>query len=238
MKDRTDPSRPDPIAYLTGAIDGTTRPAGISLPGEGGKFATDGTVQVWQGNTLVCHVPPDSAAHDAIRALQEEVKMSRFARFFTFLPPSSFHMTVLGGMSPGFEPRGPRRDTVSAELLKTVEGLTFPATRQARVAELYCGHSLTMTGTGPDGDSPLRAERDALRAATGINPADYDDHVFHITLAYPVEWLTRPTAEALVAFSADLTARHAPMLADIPLGPVEFCNFETMHHFEPLKVLV
>lgn len=238
MKDRPAPSRPDPIAYLTGTLDGTARPPGISLPGEGGKFATDGHVQNWPGNTFVCHVLSDSDAHDAIRAIQEEVKMSRFARFFTFLPPSSFHMTILGGMSPGFEPRGPRRDTVSAELLRSVEGLALPATRQARVVDLYCGHSLTMTGTGPDGDVGFRAERDALRAATGINPADDDDYVFHITLAYLLDWLTRPTAEELVAFSAELTARHAPMLAQVPLGPVEFCNFETMHHFEPLKALV
>ena len=238
MKDRHAPSRPDPIAHLTGALDGGPRPPGISLPGEGGKFATDGHVQPWAGNTFVCHVLPDSAAHDAIREMQEEVKMSSFARFFTFLPPSSFHMTILGGMSPGFEPRGPRRDTVSAELLGRVEGLRFPATRQARVADLFCGHSLTMTGTASDGDAPFRAERDALRAATGINPADYDDHVFHITLAYLVDWLTRPTAEALVAFSAELTERYRAPLKDIQLGPVEFCNFETMHHFEPLKALV
>lgn len=237
MKDTT-PSRPDPLAYLTGRLGPALRPSGISLPGEGGKFATDGTVQLWQGNTFVRHVDPESAAHEAIRAVQEDIKMSRFAGFYTFLPPSSFHMTVLGGMSPGFEPRGPRRDRVSAELLERVAGVALPASQRVRVADLYCAHSLTMTGTGTDGDAPMRAERDALRDATGINPDDYDDHVFHITLAYLVEWLTPATARAVVEFSAELTARHAAALADIPLGPVEFCNFETMHHFEPLKALV
>lgn len=238
MMTKSIPSRPDALTYLTGGLGPATRPRGISLPGEGGKFATDGTVQHWAGNTFIRHVVPESAAHDAIRALQEEIKMSRFARFYTFLPPASVHMTILGGMSPGFEPRGPRRDTVSAELLERIKGLALPVSRQVRMADLYCGHSLTITGPGSEGDGSLRAERDTLRDATGIHPEDYDVYVFHITLAYLMEWLTPETARAVIDFSADLTARHASALHEITLGPVEFCNFETMHHFEPLKQLV
>ncbi len=247
MKDQKTPARPDPIAFLTGKLSGAPRPAGISLPGEGGKFASDGSVLVWPGNTFVCHVLPDCAAHDAIRAMQEQVKMSRFARFFTFLPPSSFHMTVFQGCSPGTtgtallpsgaEP-GMRRDALSALMLDAVRDVTFDPAPRARMTDLYCGKSLTVTGADPGGEAPLRAMRETLRRATGITPPDFDTYAFHITLAYLVDWLTESTAQALVEFSADLTGQFAPALSEIPLGPVELCNFETMHHFEPLKALV
>ncbi|MFN4153892.1 MAG: DUF1868 domain-containing protein [Paracoccaceae bacterium] len=235
MNEKKIPTRPDPVSYLTGRLSTDPRPEGISLPGEGGKFATDGSVQHWPGNTFIRHVIEGSPAHDALRALQEEVKMSRFARFYTFLPPSSFHMTVFQGMSPGFAPRGPRRDAVSGELLSRVEGIAFPAAAQARIAEVYGARSVSVTGAGDAAEASLRHARAVLRDATGINPPDFDGYVFHITLAYLVEWLTEPTARAVTDFSADLTERYHAALSEIPLGPLEFCNFETMHHFEPLK---
>lgn len=248
MKDMAKPARPDPIAYLTGRLNAPApRPPGISLPGEGGKFASDGSVQHWPGNTFVCHVVPDSAAHDLIRAIQEEVKMSRFARFFTFLPPSSFHMTVFQGVSPETGspdalPRGAvpgmRRDALSGMMLDAIRDLAFDPAPKARLVELFCGYSLTVTGAEPGGEAPFRAMRETLRDATGIMPPDFDSYVFHITLAYLVDWLTEPVARDLVAFSAGMTDRYAPRLAEIPLGPVAFCTFETMHHFEPLKALV
>ena len=247
MKDHKPPTRPDPIAHLTGRLQSRVYPQGISLPGEGGKFATDGSVQTWPGNTFVCHVRPDSAAHDAIRAMQEEVKMSRFARFFTFLPPASFHMTVFQGCSPvttdpallpsGADP-GMRRDALSARMLNAVAGVAFDPAPRARMVDLFCCHSLTVTGAEPEGETPLRDMRQTLREATGITPPGFDSYVFHITLAYLVDRLTEPTARAVVDYSAELSARYAPELKEIPLGPVEFCNFETMHHFQPLKALV
>lgn len=247
MKDQNRPARPDPIAFLTGQLKTGPMPDGISLPGEGGKFSTDGTVQPWPGNTFVCHVRADSAAHDTIRAMQEEVKMSRFARFFTFLPPSSFHMTVFQGCTPATqEPAlmphrgapGMRRDALSGLILDAVRDVTFDPAPRARMIDLYCGKSLTVTGAEPEGEAPLRAMRETLRRATGIEQPDFDDYVFHITMAYLIDWLTEPTARALVEFSADMTSRYAPPLAEIALGPVEFCNFESMHHFQPLKALV
>jgi len=204
-------------------------------------------VQAWPGNTFICHVRPDGTAHKAIRGLQEEMKMSRFARFFTFLPPSSFHMTVFQGISPipataALQPEGPRpgepRHELSAELLARVEDIVFDPSPAARMVDLFCGYSLTVTGAGPEGEAPLRRMRETLRNATGIAPPDFDDYVFHITLAYLLEWLTEETAEELVAFSAALTDGYAEALSAIPLGPVEFCTFETMHHFEPVKRLV
>lgn len=233
------PGRPDPVDFLTGRLSDEPLPGGISLPGHGGKFATDGSVQHWPGNTFVRHVAP-GAAHDAIRTLQEDIKMSRFARLFTFLPPSSFHMTVFQGISPTrLADHDPSvRDAASTRLDADIRDLAFPATRTVRATDLFCAHSLTVTGLDSEEENGLRQERSALRDATGILSADFDSYVFHITLAYLIEWLSEPTAIALAEFSGGLGQRLTGLLAEIALGPVEFCDFDTMHHFAPRRQLV
>lgn len=91
--------RPEQIIHLTGRSSPRDRPDGISLPGAGGKFAKNGSVQLWPGNAFVRHVAPGPSL-ETVRALQEELRMSGFAPFFTFLPMQSFHMMVFQGLSP------------------------------------------------------------------------------------------------------------------------------------------
>jgi len=232
---------------LTGALSQSDFPSGISLPGGGGKFASDGSLLNWPGNTFICHVDRKSSAFDAICSLQEEVKMSSFSRFFFFLPAPSFHMTVFQGVSP--EPmndsqvpkqclHGEPRDAYTDAMLSHVGNLTFAPERRVSVANVYCCHSLTVKGLFQSDDTPLRQMRTSLRSATGIEPEDFDDYVFHITLAYLAHWLTEQTAQKVLEFSAQLTEKYRHDLQDVPLGPVEFCNFETMHHFDSIKKLV
>lgn len=244
------PTRPDPIAALTGIKTGTRtgapQPSGISLPGGGEKFWTDGTVQNWPGNTFICHVPQASAAHAAIRELQEQVKMSPFARFYTYLPPSSFHMTIFQGVSPSTRdddlwPKGvsgrPSRDALTAHMLAQTEALRFAPPR-ARMVDLYCANSLTMAGADEAEEARLREIRRQILDATGLTLPGFDDYVFHVTLSYLVTHVSPATAREIVDFSAQLSDRYRDAVGTVNLGPVEFCNFETMHHFEPLKALV
>lgn len=251
LNDKTAPLRPDvraeSIAFLTGQLSSEPWPNGISLPGGGGKFSTDGSVQSWPGNTFICHVDPQSDVHNELRSLQEQFKMSRFAQFFTFLPPSSFHMTVFEGVSPGVKdterlPLGATdsmsRDALTNIMLKAVEDVRFATTQTVEMDSLFCGLGLRVIRVGEQGETPLRINRNTLRTATGINPPDFDTYTFHITFAYLVQWLTEPTAIALVDLSEELAGRYKEKLSAIPLGPVEFCNFDTMHHFDSLKRLV
>lgn len=247
MNDKSASLRTEAIAFLTGQSSPELWPSGISLPGGGGKFTTDGAVQSWPGNTFICHVDAQSAAHNDLRALQEEIKMSRFSPFFTFLPPSSFHMTLFEGVSPGVTDteRLPRdaqnnmsRDALTENMIDAVKECRFEASQKVKMDSLFCGLGLRVLKVGGQGEASLRANREALRAATGINPPNFDGYTFHITLAYLIQWLTEPTAIALVDFSDELAERYADKLSAIELGPVEFCNFDTMHHFESLKRLI
>ena len=238
---------PDELALLTGRLSGRPYPPGISLLGGGGKFAPDGAVQHWPGNTFVCHVDRSSSAYEAIRALQEEVKKSPFNRFFTFLPPPSFHMTVYQGLSPGMTadtgwprgiPMGQSRDEVSTALMQRLDGVSLPASFKIKVDRLLAGYSLRVSGADDQEERALRQARVALRDATGITFADFDDYGFHITLGYLIDWLSEGTARELAAFSTELSTQMLAGIGPIDLGPVEFCNFDTMHHFEVVRTVV
>lgn len=240
------PMRPNEINYLTGRLSDAPLPPWVSLEGRGGKFTTDGRVQIWPGNTFICHVDRNSQAFEALCALQAELKTSSFQKFFTFLPPESFHMTVFQGVSPIAKPgsRWPAglaqdfsRDEVTNALLGRVDGIALPQRHRMRVAGLFGGCSLTMEGATEDEEKSLRETRIALRDATGIDFADFDDYVFHITLAYLLEWVPEATAQGIAALGAELMEKYKDKIGPVDLGPVEFCNFDNMHHFEPVKLM-
>lgn len=238
--------RPDEVSYLTGRLSGTPRPSGIALLDKGGKFTPDGAVQHWPGNTFICHIDQSSAAFEAMRELQEGLKKSEFSRFFTFLPPPSLHMTVYQGISPdatvgnGWPENLPEhlpRDEATARMLDRLADLSLPNSFRIRVDGLFSGYSLTVSGADDGEEAKLRAARATLRDATGINFTDFDDYVFHITLAYLIDWMSEATTLELLSFSAEIGGRFQNAIGEIDLGPVEFCNFDTMHHFELVRAL-
>lgn len=240
------PKRPDEIEHLTGRLSDAPRPRGISLLNGGGKFTPDGTVQHWPGNTFVCHLDRSSDAFEAILELQEEVKKSTFNRFFTFLPPPSFHMTVYQGLSPEMKPgsgwpegvpEGLSRDDVNEVFLKRLVRLALPTSFSVKVDDLFAGYSLTVSGANEGEERALRNARVALRDATGLSFIDFDDYVFHITMAYLIDWMSERTARELVDYSSEISQRFLSEIGNIELGPVEFCSFDTMHHFEVMKLL-
>ena len=240
------PKRPDEIEHLTGRLSGEPRPRGISLLNGGVKFTPDGAVQRWPGNTFVCHINRTSMAFEAILELQEEMKKSVFNRFFTFLPPPSFHMTVYQGLSPDMKPGsgwpegipgGLSRDNVNAVFKERLEGLALPSSFSIKVDGFFAGHSLTVSGANEDEERALRQARVSLRDTTGLSFGDFDDYVFHITLAYLIDWMSEKTARELVDFSSGISQRVLDQIGDIELGPVEFSCFDSMHHFELLKLL-
>lgn len=236
--------RDDPIDLLTGRLSDLPAPRAITEPGQGGKFAPDGSVQQWPGNTFICHIAPGSAQHGALCAMQEEMKAGPVGAFFTWLPPASFHMTVFQGISPD-DPVWPEGldceldceldcDAVTKALVPKVRSLSLPQRLAPAARGLYAGHSVTLEGKDAAAEARLRATRQALRDATGINPHGFDVYTFHITLGYPLRWLNEAEAQKVCAASDVAFAAHRHALAEIPLGPVEFCTFENMHHFEPV----
>lgn len=236
--------RPDPVKYLTGSLSSRPYPGGISLPGEGGKFTTGGEVQRWPGNTFICHVTRPSSGYSALIELQEEIKRSEFSTMFTWLPAPSFHMTVFQGCSPGNEgtaewPSGlcakATPDEANKLMLHRIDGLQINEHFRINAKELFCAHSLTVEGIDDETNFAMRELRKQLRSATGISPPDFESYIFHITIGYLVQWLSRGASKEVVEFSNQLYARYAGDLQQIELDTCAFCNFDTLHAFSLVK---
>ena len=69
------------------------------------KFNSDGTVRTYRGNTVICDVAAGSALGLRAGGVRSLIERSASSRQWAFLPPSSYHMTVIQLLSePNREP--------------------------------------------------------------------------------------------------------------------------------------
>lgn len=233
------------LASLAGRNSGEARPTAITEPGFGGKFALDGKVMPFPGNTFICHIDPKSSTFAAMSRVQDEMMSSKFAKYFTFLPKSSFHMTVFCGISgsplgadgwPINMPAGTSLADCTATFLKNLSNFIYEGFSEVTTVSIRAGYSLRLQPATDLDALKLRGARDHLRDATGLHRQDHQTYEFHATLAYPISWIPEDTAKELIAFSNALFEKNRDDLTSIELGPIEFCVFDNMHAFEALAL--
>lgn len=219
---------------------------GITSEEGGGKFATDGRVLPYPGNTFICHIDRSSRAYRVLCDLQDKVKALPSARYFSFLPHESFHMTVFCGISgnpldtdgwpDGVEHGLPlaemnRRFLEASARIDGFSGVTV------RADHLKAGYSIHAEPATQESFDELWRMRDLLAEATGLRREDHDRYQFHISFAYRIQRMPLEVAKAHIEQTTALFEAVYPQLQEIRLGPVEFCSFDTMHHFHTEKLL-
>lgn len=231
----------DPVAVLSGLGRTEPRP-----PGGVDKFDDAGRVRRTPGLTTLCHIDRGSPAHAALTGAQARLRAGPHAGAFSFLPPDSFHMTVWDGVIdyrrqpgewPAHLPLDTPMDAVEAHFDARLRGLEAPARITVRATGIWGGFTVPVTGADAAEETALRALRDRLAERAGLRRTNHESYRFHITLAYPVRWISESAAHEVVALSEAAFAAVAGRLAGIRLGPVEFCRFETMHRFDPIRRL-
>lgn len=234
------------IAYLTGTTVAAPHPISITAPDSGGKFTPDGHVLPFPGNTFLCHIDQNSRAFVALCKMQDALMQGAHAQFFTFLPKSSFHMTVFCGVSgvslrsdgwPEGFPQDTSLDAFNSAFLDRLGDTRFPEKMRVSANYLYGGYSIRANAADPSQERVLRGLRNHLRDKTGLFRPDHDSYEFHITLAYPTTWMDEQEARELVEISNCIFAAHRDELEEIELGPVEFCVMDDMHEFRPIALL-
>lgn len=231
---------------LTGKTAKNPHPPAITAPGQGGKFAFDGHVLAFPGNTFICHIDPASKAYATLCALQDVIRSGPAGDYFTYLPPLSFHMTVfpaicgspLGedGWPDDIEP-GANLNEVTDTYKNRLEGKT--AFRSCRVEPigLLAGFSLSVEGAGDADKFALQNARDMLQDVTALRRPGFHDYRFHITMCYIKKWLPEDIAAEHLRYMSHAYNLVCDDLSGIELGAVEFCNFENMHAFNTLMLL-
>jgi hypothetical protein len=231
------------LSKLIGVDSELPFPKAITSSGGGGKFTADGAPLIFPGNTFLCHIDPASEFNQALREVLDRLKLLPQANHFTFLPESSLHMTIFGGVcgSPLGEdgwPKGFSRDAtlshITGRYRDLFTGMQGTQRFGLKPVGIYAPAKIIMTPTTPEDAQSLRAMRHKLQELTGIYRPDIDSYRFHVSLAYLVRWLSRDDA---IRYSKTTDAIFQECLGDIKsvdLGSVEFCEFETMHHFRQI----
>lgn len=197
------------------------------------------------GNTVVCHLAEGSTSQAAIVEVRRRMMAMPDAGQLTFTPASSLHMTLFQGILEGRRslPYWPETmaldagiDAMTRHYLDQLQGFRGAGPFRVEVVDVV-PTGLTVAGVTDVDRRTMKAWRDRLADTFGYRHPDHDDYVFHVTLAYMIDWIPDerlPAWQALFDDCRALLASQAPVLEFDPPG---FCSFDDMNHFEVLQGL-
>jgi hypothetical protein len=245
------------LAFSTSGIStAATQKAEVStLRDVGRKFNADGTVKRFGGNTFIGHVRQqgdDFELFDTLLNIYREFPGYSFSSKISLTPPSSYHITVFGGLNDEDirNARWPRQ--LSPEL--SVDAVTQTWLRQLQGRSPIADHSFEFElGTPslktdgaphiplhPADDATakrLAALRNDLSELTGIRDQDHDRYQHHLTFGYVHRLLTGVEAELLKAATGHWIEKLSNQARRLRIPAVQFCSFQDMYAFRVLHEL-
>ena len=213
----------------------------------GRKFHADGSVRHFPGNTLVCHVR-QGPLFAALARAHATMTMANGARAWSFLPPSSWHMTVFDGVCHNLLATAPR----PADLPMDASGATVDAFVLDRLRGWHAGPALPLRlaptgirlgakgGIGvqlaeadDDARADLRGLRDRIADRLDLRRPNHSGYGFHITFAYLT---ARPTETAQREMNTAVTTASTEFCETVPeirFDDIAVCLFDDMAAFHP-----
>ncbi|UXA51342.1 DUF1868 domain-containing protein [Xanthomonas prunicola] len=219
----------------------------------GRKFLRSRRPMPFAGNTFVGHLEQQGDGYDSfdrVLNIYREFPEQRFANKFALLPPSSYHVTLLGGVNEIDRARGPwpsdlTRDQaledINADYLSRLKERAAPPLGACR---FLVNPTAAKTGKNDNLLIPLKpadtqtaqrleAARQALMQLTRLQRPDYTNFQFHISLAYLCTTLDGAEQAAYrMAVRTWLTQLAAAGPITVP--HFHFCTFNDMYTFRTL----
>ncbi len=209
----------------------------------GQKFHKDGSLRRFPGNTVICKIPPSLPIYAGLVDAQERFKAADSMGKYVFLPPSSFHMTVIEGLCD--QVRTPERWSNKLDLqmpLTEVNQFMLEC-----VASVPCPSSITMCissrtilrwlaivlePANAKTSQSLQQFREQFSLQTGIRFPNHETYTYHISLAYNLRLLT--DAEECMMHGVQQEVQHAlsAQYPSIALGEPHLTCFEDMFRFD------
>jgi hypothetical protein len=221
----------------------------------GRKFRADGTVMPFGGNTFIGHVEQQGAGYESFDGLLDiyrEAPGHAFAAKIAWTPPSSYHVTVFGGLND--EDKGTQRwprDVPPAVPVSAVTAMWLRRLQERpRLAEprfeFAFGATRIMTEGAPHvplqpaNDRTARrlaALRDTLAEFTGIRDQNHATYQYHLTFGYIHRMLSDQEALALKMATDGWIRQLAARIGTIAIPAVQFCSLADMYAFRVLHAL-
>jgi len=212
-----------------------------------GKFDNDGNPLHWPGCTIICPIQENSLVSSLLAEVQENFKEIAPNRKYTFLPQSSFHMTLfdccnVSTFKTSYWPDS-IQDTqnyleIANILSDRLKNYQFPNSLAVRLNKFFGGFSTLLTPYSSKDEEILRNCRDDLSNLLGIKFENHLRYTFHITLAYILEPLTLEEASRLIDLEKKMDKKFKNEIPLINLPQPEICVFNDMYKFTNIKNII
>ncbi|KAF1020976.1 MAG: hypothetical protein GAK30_02130 [Paracidovorax wautersii] len=218
-----------------------------SATGPGTKYDAAGHALNFPGNTLICHLNQPGATFTALTDIAAALRAQVGDNNLTWTPPSSYHMTVVDGVTnagrrPGDWPHllpldAPLEDCnryVADKLRRFDLGMDLPIRMVAdETLATQTGTQFLLRPIDAAENARPRDLRNRISQAIGVRHPNHDSYGFHITFAYYIRPFAT-VAEERRYQSLWLTAiqelrRRVPV---IEMGAPEYCLFDSMNDFK------
>ena len=212
-----------------------------------GKFDNDGNPLHWPGCTIICPIQENSLVSSLLAEVQENFKEIAPNRKYTFLPQSSFHMTLfdccnVSTFKTSYWPDS-IQDTqnyleIANILSDRLKNYQFPNSLAVRLNKFFGGFSTLLTPYSSKDEEILRNCRDDLSNLLGIKFENHLRYTFHITLAYILEPLTLEEVRRLIDLEKKMNKKFKNEIPLINLPQPEICVFNDMYKFTNIKNII
>ena len=212
-----------------------------------GKFDNDGNPLHWPGCTIICPIQENSLVSSLLAEVQENFKEIAPNRKYTFLPQSSFHMTLfdccnVSTFKTSYWPDS-IQDTqnyleIANILSDRLKNYQFPNPLAVKLNKFFGGFSTLLTPYTSKDEEILRNCRDDLSNLLGIKFENHLRYTFHITLAYILEPLTLEEVSRLIDLEKKMNKKFKNEIPLINLPQPEICVFNDMYKFTNIKNII
>ena len=214
---------------------------GYPVPGAEHKFDHNGKPLPFPGCSIISKIPLNSDLFCEIKLLQLKYKDLSPEKAYTYLPETSFHMTLfdccnVNTVNTPYWPKNIVDDNnytkIAYILSKRIKKYIFPDKFDLKLKKLFGGYSIILEGNTKKDEKIIRDCRNKLSDLLGIRFENHDTYTFHITLAYILRNLKGDEIKKLIKTNSRLREIFINNFPIIQIEKPVLCTFENMYEFK------
>jgi hypothetical protein len=219
-------------------------PAIRYTPAVGSKFHQDGSVRTFPGNTIICAVDPQRQV-DVYREVlwaQNTLRAMACSDKFAFLPPESFHMTVMELLCDQVRTTSNWSDQLSLNapldetdrfFMDTVVTVPAPTAIRMRYSHMRKPGLIALEPADQETVAALAEFRDGIAQVTGLRFPNHDSYGYHISLVYNLVELDEFDQTEVTLTFERINERLTKTFGNFGPDAPELVFFDNMFRFVP-----